>query len=121
VNYLTDGEQAHVRAALRFLRTRSGGWEQLAKVLGFSRHTVRHVRKGEKAVSPNMAFRVSRLAMVPLEDVLTGKYPAAGTCPACGHGPVPQGRADLGRSLPVIGTPRRSPGDIVTGRWRTPI
>jgi hypothetical protein len=32
-----------------------------------------------------MAVRVARLAGVGVDDVLSGRYPAAGTCPMCGH------------------------------------
>jgi hypothetical protein len=33
-----------------------------------------------------MALRVARLAGVPIDDVLAGKFPPAGTCPYCGNG-----------------------------------
>jgi hypothetical protein len=53
---LTDTEQANVRAAIRFLATRAGGWKVIAAALGFSKHTLVHVKKGEKNVSPWMAL-----------------------------------------------------------------
>jgi hypothetical protein len=82
---LTAPEQANVLVALRHLRVQIGGWKPLADWLGFSRHTMRHVRMAEKAVSPTMAVRVARLAGVGVDEVLTGKYPAAGVCPHCGR------------------------------------
>ena len=82
---LTEQEEANVRAAIRFLRLRVGDWETLAKVIRFSKDTVRHVIEDGRPVTPTMAFRVARIAQVPIDDLLTGKYPAPGTCPHCGH------------------------------------
>ena len=81
---LTATEQTNVRTALRFLRTRSGRWEHLAKALRLSEGTLSNVISG-KTVSPLVAFRVARLAKVAVDDVLTGRFPAPGTCPYCGH------------------------------------
>lgn len=82
---LTAKEQGHVRAALRFLRTRVGRMDTLAKALRYERATVRRVLAGNDGVTPAMAFRVARLASVGVDDVLTGKYPPAGVCAHCGH------------------------------------
>lgn len=87
---LTAQEQEHVRAALHFLRKRSGGWEPIGRALGFRIATLRHVAQEGRTVTASMAFRVSRLAGVVVEDVLTGKYPGPGTCPRCGHRPEQQ-------------------------------
>jgi len=54
---LTTVEHANVLVALRHLRVQIGGRRPLANGLGFSRHTLRHVRMGEKNVSPSMAVR----------------------------------------------------------------
>lgn len=83
---LTDQEQANVRAAMRFLMIRAGGAKTLAAALGFSKHTLRHVRKAEKNVSPRMLLRVARLAGVGVDDVVAGRYPSDGSCPHCGRG-----------------------------------
>jgi hypothetical protein len=48
---------------------------------------MRNVKKGTNLVSVNMAFRVSRLAAVPFDDVVAGRYPVRGTCSHCGRGP----------------------------------
>jgi transcriptional regulator with XRE-family HTH domain len=77
--------------ALHFLRTRLGTWELLAKALGFQRSTLRNVKKGSKRVSVNMAYRASRLAGVPFDDVVEGRWPVKGMCPHCGNGPQPEG------------------------------
>lgn len=63
-----------------------GNWKTLAKALGFEKTTMFNVKKGVNEVSINMAYRVSRLAGVAFDDVVTGKYPVPGTCPHCGRG-----------------------------------
>ena len=83
---LTKEEQTNVRTALRFLRSRCGGWMSVAKALRFGDSTLSSVMSG-KAVSASLAVRVARLASVAVDDVLSGKYPAPGTCPYCGHRP----------------------------------
>jgi hypothetical protein len=65
-----------------------GTWRILAKALGFEAATMRNVRKGIKGVSIAMAYRVSRVAGVAFDDVVTGRWPVLGTCPHCGRGPV---------------------------------
>jgi hypothetical protein len=81
---LTAKEQDHVRGALQFLRRRFDGWQSLAKVLRFKQTTLSNVAKG-RTVSASLAFRVARLASVPVDDLLAGSFPAPGTCPHCGH------------------------------------
>jgi hypothetical protein len=81
---LTAEEQAHVRTALRFLRTRCGGWAAVAEVLHLHKVTIRNVANG-RAVGPVVAFRVARFVKVGVDDVLAGKFPAPDTCPHCGH------------------------------------
>ena len=78
---LTKEEQANVRKALQFLRARCGGWKAVAKVLHFRRETV-----GRASISASMAIRVARFAGVGVDELLTGKFPPAGTCPYCGQG-----------------------------------
>ncbi len=81
---LTTVEQDNVRAALRFLRTRCGSYETLSKALGFGKSTASNVVQG-RDVTPAMAFRVARLAKVPVDDVIAGRFPEPGTCPTCGY------------------------------------
>lgn len=87
---LTATEQTHVRAALQFLRLRSGGWTSLARALHFSEKTLSNVGAGQ-TVSPTMAVRIAKLAKVGVDHVLQGQFPAPGTCPHCGHPPEPEG------------------------------
>jgi hypothetical protein len=81
---LTTKEQANVRAALQFLRSRCGGWEPLSKAIGFKDVTLRAAARGGN-VSASVAFRVARLASVAVDDVLAGRFPEPGTCPHCGQ------------------------------------
>jgi nicotinate-nucleotide pyrophosphorylase len=82
---LTTQEQMHVRTALKFLRSRCGTWATTAKVLNLGESTLSDVAAGRKTAGPVLAFRVARLAKVSVDDVLTGRFPAPGTCPHCGH------------------------------------
>ena len=82
---LAKQEQANVRAALRFLRARCGGWATLAKALHFGESTVANVAGGHAAVTPVVAFRIAKFAKVGVDDVLAGRFPEPGTCPHCGH------------------------------------
>jgi DNA-binding XRE family transcriptional regulator len=74
-------------AALHFLRIRVGTWKMLAKALGFELSTMKNIDKGVNPASVNLAFQVSRLACVPFDDVVSGRYPLDGACPHCGRGP----------------------------------
>jgi len=81
---LTLDEQEHVRAAVRFLRVRLGGLAKLAAAMGSNIGTVTAILR--RPVSAGLALRVARAAKVPLEDVLTGRWPPDGMCPHCGRG-----------------------------------
>ena len=83
---LTIEEQANVRKALRFLRTRAGGAEPLGKALRLNGGTLDHVA-AKQTVSAGLAVRLARFAGVPVDDLLSGRYPPPGTCPHCGRGP----------------------------------
>jgi hypothetical protein len=83
---LTTTEQTNVRTALRFLRSRCGTWANVGKVLGYNQTALANVASG-RPVSPALAFRIARFAKVAVDDVLAGRFPAAGTCPHCGHCP----------------------------------
>ena len=82
---VTADEQKTVRASLRFLRTRTGGLDALAKALRDDRTYLQRVIAGNDPVSASVAVRVARLAGVGIDDVLGGKYPHAGTCAHCGY------------------------------------
>jgi hypothetical protein len=78
VSDLTAKEQANVRAAIAFLRARCGGVKPLEKALHADKSTL------NRPASASLAVRVARLASVGVDDVLTGRFPPAGTCPHCG-------------------------------------
>lgn len=84
---ITKEEQAHVRAALQFLRRQIGTWEALAKTLQIGQSTLMSVISGRLPVSERVAFRTAKLAGVTVDAVLSGEYPEPGTCPYCGRGP----------------------------------
>jgi hypothetical protein len=84
VSDLTAAEQTNVRTALKFLRSRCGTWAAVSTALRLGGTTACNVAGGA-TVSPLVAFRVARLANVSVDDVLTGRFPAPGTCPHCGH------------------------------------
>jgi hypothetical protein len=81
----TAKEVANVRAALRFLHVRCGTWAALARVIGFKESTLGNIAGGHKPVTATLAVRIAKFAKVGVDDVLTGQFPAPGTCPHCGH------------------------------------
>lgn len=85
---LTSEEQENVRKVLHFLRVRAGGWAALGRALGFAEKTMQHMGSG-RDVSASVAIRAARFARATVDDVLSGKYPAPGTCPHCGRPPLP--------------------------------
>lgn len=84
---LTAEEQGNARSALRFLRLRLGTWKLLAKALKFKLRRLSETMGGREPVSAELVLRVARLAAVPFDDVVAGKYPVKGMCPHCGRGP----------------------------------
>jgi hypothetical protein len=87
---LTAKEQNCVRAALQFLRHRCGGWKPFADALGVKSITLARMGSGQRPPSARVVLRVARLASVGVDDVLSGRFPAPGTCPHCGNRPVAQ-------------------------------
>jgi hypothetical protein len=81
---LTTQEQAHVRTALRYFRTRFGSWVTVARAVHAKRATLRRIRGGGR-VRLYLARRVAILAAISLVDLREGRFPRAWTCPVCGH------------------------------------
>lgn len=81
---LTKDEQANVRAVLKHLRLRLGGWAAVAKALHISISNMGHIMR-TKPVGAGVAIGAARLAGASVDDVLAGRYPPPGTCPYCGH------------------------------------
>ena len=58
----------------------------MAKALRFKNGTLSAVGSWHRHVSRTLAVRVAKFAKVAVDDVLSGRYPAPGACPMCGHG-----------------------------------
>ena len=82
---LTPEEKANVRLALRFLRVRAGGVEQLAAVLKVKPKLIANACGVRGKPSAGLAIRAARMAGASVEDVLSGAFPPPGTCPHCGR------------------------------------
>ena len=76
-----------MRIAIRYLHAKCGNWETLAKMLCMQDDSIRKVLRGGRGVSAELAFRVSRLAKVSMDVLLSGRLVPPGTCPNCGHPP----------------------------------
>ena len=87
MNDLTAREQKAVRTALRFLRLRVGAWGPLAKALRCEWDSIQKVATGKRAVTPALALRVARFAVIPMDELLAGQWLSARVCPHCGHPP----------------------------------
>ena len=82
---LTAEEQENVRKALRVLRTRHGGQKALAMALGVGVASLMWAMAKRGKPGAALALYAARLAKVPVEDVLAGRFPAEGACPMCGR------------------------------------
>lgn len=83
---LDQKEQAHVRAALRYLHRSTGGtWATVASAIRSAPTTLETVMKGRNQVSASIALRVARALGVMIDDLLVGKFLPPGACPNCGH------------------------------------
>jgi hypothetical protein len=82
---LLPEEQAHVKAAIIFLRARVGSWPALVALSGVKLATLTWSARPKTGVTAGIAIRIARAADVPIDDVLRGAWPPAGACPHCGH------------------------------------
>lgn len=82
---LTPGQEANVIRAMRALHGRLGTWVKVARALQVSIKTVEKVLAGKDRTTPGWALRIAQIAGVTVDDVLTGAFPKAGACPACGR------------------------------------
>jgi hypothetical protein len=81
---LTGKEQRNVRAALRFLHHRAGGWPPVAAALERSAFTLSIVAAGRRPVCVELAYGVARATGTTLDVLLAG---GLGVCPHCGRHP----------------------------------
>ena len=82
---LTKQEQLNVRVALRALSVRNGGLALLASRMEASQEGLSKAMYGMRGIGAMTAIRIAQMAGVPVEDVLTGRYPDATVCRHCGH------------------------------------
>lgn len=81
---LTDKETKNVRAVLRYLRRRAGGWGQVAADLGMTAGSLEKVLYS-RAITPALAFSIARYAGASIDAVLDGTFLGPVACPKCGH------------------------------------
>jgi hypothetical protein len=81
---LTQTEQDNVKAAARILR-RQIGRRRFAEAIGVGVKATRHATENKRRVSAGLALRVARLAGVPVETILAGKWKGPRPCPTCGQ------------------------------------
>ena len=84
-NRLSPDEEKHVRAALRVLQVRFGGWAPVAAAMGVRANVLLRCVSRNGRPSAGLAVRTARLAKATIEDVLSGAWPAPGSCPMCGR------------------------------------
>ena len=82
---LTPIEIANVKRAITTLRKRHGGYAPLVALMGMKIHTIWNVMSKRCKPSVGLALRAARLANVPLEEILAGRWPVDGACPHCGR------------------------------------
>ena len=68
-----------------FLRLHVGTWGPLAKVLRYEWDSIQKVATGKRAITPALALRVARLAGVPMDEFLSGRWLSPRVCPRCGY------------------------------------
>lgn len=83
---LDEKEQNYVRTTMRHLRRRLGTWAAVADALRCSTVSVEKIAGGRRPVTASLALRVARVADVPMDDLLSGRY-LPGACPRCGYLP----------------------------------
>ena len=81
---LTRAEQESVWAGVLKLRAEYPTWPALAAALGVNRVTLVMMKPGQRVPTVGLAFRISRLVGVPIDDVLSGAF-VRGRCPMCGR------------------------------------
>lgn len=82
---LTQEQRDGVRRAIGALSGRYGSLTKLAKAMGVHSTTVIRAARVTGKPSAGLAVKLAKLAGVPVDDVLSGKFPVAGSCPYCGR------------------------------------
>ena len=74
-----------MKRALRVLARRVGGQRQLAAAMGIGYEVLHWSVQRRGHPTAGVALRAARLALVHVEDVLSGAWPGK-RCPHCGRG-----------------------------------
>jgi hypothetical protein len=82
---LSDEQEEGVRRALGALKIRYGSLNALARSIRVDPTYLNLMFNGRRKVHPGLAICAAQVAGVPVDDVLTGKFPAEGACPYCGR------------------------------------
>lgn len=82
-SFLTEREQTNVRRAVKAL-VRRGNLTKLCADAGISRGALAKASQPSRRPSPRIALAVAKIAGVAFDDILTGAWPVATTCPRCG-------------------------------------
>jgi hypothetical protein len=82
---LRPHEEENVRAAVRLLKGRLRTWKAVSVAMTVPAKTMERVMNGERRVQDKWAILVARALGLALDDVLSGRFPAPGACPACGR------------------------------------
>jgi hypothetical protein len=82
---LTPEETACCRVALRVLQVRAGSLAKLAKQMNVSLGTLNFAARPRNPFGTGMAYELSKVAGVPIDDILSGRFPKPGSCPHCGR------------------------------------
>jgi transcriptional regulator with XRE-family HTH domain len=78
-------ERACTLVALKFMVARVGTAQELAFRMGIDRTAVRRALKGRPLPGVRIALDIARVAGVPVDDVISGRFPGPGACHACGR------------------------------------
>jgi hypothetical protein len=83
---LSADEQENIRQAMLALHVKYGSWRLVAEAMGVQPKTIKNAMGKSQAPGPVMALRAAKLAGVPYDELVAGKYPRhAGQCPLCGR------------------------------------
>jgi len=47
--------------------------------------TLNFAARERNPIGPDMAYELSKIAGVPIDDILQGRFPKPGACPHCGR------------------------------------
>jgi len=65
---------------------------RLAASIGTSSDSVYKVTQRRAFISPSVVFRIASIARVPVDDIVSGRWPPPSVCHFCGQpSPAPKG------------------------------